>query len=342
MTTGLAITRRHYSNPQRSPLFTAILQRTEALIRASIRPKDDTSFFIWGGLAAELLLRDVGVECSRFTLHDVEMCFTRNDRLFNAPFLATSLDHQFLHDPDIALRIGGLPITDPKQGISIEQFQDTRTRLADGDLFLNNVALVRTQPNRQWEFIIPEVLAIELERGLHSVEMKDTSSLVGSQKIGRRIYRNISKALRLNIAAGLEISSKLEFETMSLATKFRNEWVDTSDNQLPSNLVPDYAAISRSACGIATRHSACVWLYSKTFSEVAMRTVGLHVSGKPTKEEFQSFALGSTEGAPITSQPLMIALAEHLNISREESLDLATNVLPYAFSNYLKYSHFSS
>ena len=334
---GTVTRRRIFAQPQRSAIFAAISRRTEALVADSFHPKEDASFLLWGGLAAELLLGDVGIECMHFSLHDVEISLTKGGRLFSAPILTTALENQFLQDPEIALQIGGLPITAPKQGMSIVQFQDTRIRLMDGDLLLNNVALARSTSSSHWEFIVPEALAIELDQGLHMVEMKDTSDLVGSQKIGRRIYRNISKALRFQLAAKLEISDNLEFENMQLATKYLDCWKDTNDSQLHPRSLPDYNAIVQATCSANSRQEASEWLYSKTFCEVAMRTFGLQITDKPTLEDFQGIILGSKDHAPIASQSLMISLATRLEISREKSINLANNALPYAHLNYIKY-----
>jgi hypothetical protein len=296
------------------------------------------TFFIWGGVAAELFLMDTGNLKKRLSWHDIEICFMKQGLLHTAPSAVGSIEKILLRDPELQLRVGGTRITDPKAGMSFSDFQSTRINLSDGDLFLNNLALTYIRDSGNWEFSVPIPLAISVDNDLRSIEMKSFADLTNLARLARRIRRNISKAIRFEVVSAFQCSDKYCQDTGSLVSTFsavlhRRSILNVSQESSHFDTMQWLAENQ-----LETETAAERWLFETTCSEVAMRTARLFLKHIASYNDFREFSLCTKSFFSILNHPLIVDLAVKLEIDSNSAFLIFEKYLPTAYRNYLSYT----
>jgi hypothetical protein len=301
---------------------------------------EDISFFIWGGVAAELFLFNAGKLKKRLSRHDIEICLTKNGVLLADTTVVRAIEKILLNEPKLQLRTGGTRITDSKAGMTFLEFQSTRINLSDGDLFLNNIALLYSKDTKTWEFSIPTPLEIGIENKILQIDMKPYIELTEAPRIARRVVRNISKAIRFELASELKSSEKFHENMHSLVVSFFSSlYKYISVNQSVSNSnsndsTPKWLAEN----GIESEISAKHWLFDAACSEIAMRTIGLYMEGIVEYERFQEFVLYGDSTFTLLHHPLTKELAKAVGLNEESAFSKLKSSLPAAYLKYRTYA----
>ena len=321
---------------QQSALFVAIENQVNYFLLDSSVP-NSVSVFIWGGVAAEILLQTLGRKTIRWSKHDVELCLTNDGLLFDSPSLLLDLEARVLNDPMLRLHIGGTSITSPKAGTSLADFQTIRVNLPDGDLLLNNVVLAHLRERETWCFLIPEPLAIALENRHYRIDMKSSASLSGVDRQARRLARNASKAIRLEIGSALEIESQFIAEMTELARRFRDTVeACTSSKHLHSREIAD-ARQWLEGRQLHTPNAASAWLFCSICSDTLMRLAAALIEQKLDYEQFKTFAAIGHGPFVLLKHHLILELAGALSLNTAEVAELVVSSLQSAYSNYCAY-----
>ena len=250
------------------------------------------SYVIWGGVAANLLLVLTGRTKVHYSLHDVELFLVRDGRIYQHNGLSDVLKQNFSSNDNFLIEVGGQSIVKNKEGVTVEEFQKDRIYRNDGDLHLNNVILIVD--------CIKEKVFVEaitgtchaLLTGANALDMKDASDIRYAHRLARRIYRNISKAIRFEHVAGLTLSAaakeRLERLLGAYSTKldefFRGEVTAPEERELTEK----WAANAK----IVSVEGGKKWLYLTTLSETAKRLAGLHGLSSLDKFGFWRFLFG--------------------------------------------------
>lgn len=255
------------------------------------------SYVIWGGVAANLLLALTGRTKVHYSLHDVELFLVRDGGIYQPDELSDVLKENLSSSDNFLLGVGGQSIVRNKQGVTVEEFQRERIYLNDGDLCLNNVILIVDciQGKVFVEAITGTCQALLI--GANTIEMKDASDIRYIHQLARRIYRNISKAIRFEHVAGLTLSAaakeSVERLLVAYSTKldefFRGEVTTLEEGELMKKWIANAKIVSV--------ESGKKWLYLTTLSETAKRLAGLHGLSSLDKFGFSRFLFGEERSA---------------------------------------------
>lgn len=257
------------------------------------------SYVIWGGVAANLLLALTGRTKIHYSLHDVELFLVRDGSVYQHSGLNDVLKENFSSRDNFLLEVGGQSIVKNKEGVTVEEFQKERIYLNDGDLHLNNVILIVDCIKRKAFIEAITGTCHTLLTGANTLDMKDASDIRYVHRLARRIYRNISKAIRFEHVAGLTLSASakecLERLIVAYSTKldefFRSEITTIEERELTEK----WAANTK----IVSVESGKKWLYLTTLSETAKRLAGLHGLSSLDQFGFWRFLFGE-EGRATT------------------------------------------
>lgn len=174
---------------ERMPFFGAINGFMEEFFIANKVTDRQISYAIWGGVAANLLLNIIDRSKTHYSLHDIEMFFVRRGRIYQPEHLVGILKQSISTNNHFLLEVGGQFIAKIKQGVSIEDFQNERINLRDGDLYLNGVILIIDRINGKVVVDLPSGMIQELISGGDKLDMKDSSNLRHIDRLARRVYR---------------------------------------------------------------------------------------------------------------------------------------------------------
>lgn len=180
------------------------------------------SYIVWGGVAANLVLQTQGLCQTHHSVHDVEMMLVGGDgRILFSNGLVLHLNSFLANDVGLPLVVGGVPTWQKYSGKPATSFSLTRAQLRDGDLDINRLALIVEGDGRIVMVEDPSGFLRTLVRGDKTVSMMDASDLRSVEQLARRVYRTISKVIRLEIAAGLALSDSSRNLLSQLVRRFR-------------------------------------------------------------------------------------------------------------------------
>ena len=247
------------------------------------------SYVIWGGVAANLMLLLIDRSKIHYSLHDIELYFVREDKIYQPDDLIYSLHEELLSNDKFLLEVGGQPIVKIREGFSVQRFQKDRVMLNDGDLLLNSVILIIDRTREKIYVEAPAGTFQALLAGENALEMKDTSDLRSIDRIARRIYRNISKSIRFEIVAGLTLSVKSQGRLKGLIDSYTKKLDDYFNGSHMSLEEKETTKEWIESADIASVQSGMRWLYLVSLSETAKRLAGINGVSSLNQIEFVKF-----------------------------------------------------
>lgn len=295
-----------------------------------------TSYAIWGGAAANILLMLVRRTRTHFCFHDIEVFATASSNILLDDDLLNAIESRLLHEYKAPLVLGGRSIVEDKCGMPVSTFQDQRISMADGDLFLNNVLLSVNARSTSASLYVPVEVFGPLSRGESSLLMKDASSLQDLHRITRRICRTIGKAIRFDRVAGL-------FPTNN-GLSFISSLIDTYEVLLLAALQKDHKDPRAKLSGTedwlneaANLETGRILLCKRVLSESAKRLAGLYGIACNDLTRFERIFVGGITGCDsLLKHPLITLLIDRI----VDRASLAALVGPQAMERY--YSDFSA
>lgn len=274
------------------PFFDAIDRFMEEFFNGNNRTDSQLSYVIWGGVAANLLLVLTGRTKAYYSIHDVELFLVRDGSIYYHNGYSDILKENLLSNDNFLLELGGQFIIKNKNGVTVEEFQKERIYLNDGDLHLNNVILIVDCNNGKVFFEAIAGTCNALLAGANTLEMKNAADLIYAPRLGRRIYRNISKAIRFEHVAGLTFSKSAKDRLEKLINTYLMKLEEYFSGEV---LTPEERDITKEwtlSSNIFSVESGVKWLYLTTLSETAKRLAGLHGLNSLDKQRFERFIFG--------------------------------------------------
>lgn len=255
------------------------------------------SYVIWGGVATNLMLEIIGRTRFHYSLHDVELFLVRDGNIYQPESLIDVLTEDLSSDDHFLLEVGGQAIAKVREGLSVENFQTARIHLNDGDLYLNNVILIADRVKDTVFVEAPAGIFQALVAGADTLEVKDASNLRHIDRLARRIYRNISKAIRFEQVAGLTLSAAakeslerlLDSYSNKLDEYFRGTVMPLEEMEITDKWIANAKIVSV--------ESGKRWIYLMALSETAKRLAGLQGLSSLDQVGFCSFLLGEKPSA---------------------------------------------
>lgn len=324
---------------KRIPFFCAFDKFMGEFFARNAQTYPKLSYVIWGGVAANLLLAVTGRTKVHYSLHDVELFLVRDGRVYQPDGLSDILNWDLSSNDSFLLEVGGQSIVRNKEGMTVDEFQRERIYLNDGDLYLNNVILIIDCVNEKIFFGAITGTCQALVAGRNTIEIKDASDIRYVPQIARRIYRNVSKAIRFEYVAGLTLSvaakESVEGLLVDYSTKldefFRGEVTKPEERELTKKWI----AIAK----IVSVESGMKWLYLVTLSETAKRLAGLHGLSSLDKLGFSRFLFDEECGATTLVMHPLIELVRSC-VGDSEWLSHADDRSCIAESCYLDFSKY--
>jgi len=297
------------------------------------------SYVIWGGVAANLMLAVIGRSGIHYSFHDVELFLVRDEKIYQPEGLTDALKEDFSSNDHFLLEVGGQSIVKIMEGVSVENFQKDRVLLNDGDLYLNNVILIVDRINEKVFVEAPAGTFQALLVGENTLEMKDMSDIRYIDRIARRIYRNISKAIRFEKVAGLMLSA----ETKGRLEKLLNSYSKKLDEYFSGSIMlleereitEEWIANAK----IANVESGNRWIFLMTLSETAKRLAGLQGISSLDQVGFIRFLLGEESRATtLFDHPLIQLVQKGLTDPIQSSgFDVRLDIAKRCYSDFSKY-----
>lgn len=249
------------------------------------------TYIIWGGVASNILLQLTGKTNLYYSLHDIELFLAKDGFIHNHGDILEKLNNELKLNNEFLLEIGGLPIIKNKVGMSLNEYQKRRIYLKNGDLCLNDVIMIVDCIKGKVIIETATGTCHALLAGINTIETKDPSEIKHINRISRRIYRTISKAIRYEYVAGLTLSSESRKCINNLLAEYIKKLDEFFINE-PSELDEIESTkqwISNEK--IISTESGKRWLYLTTLSETAKRLAGLQYLSSLNRTEFLKFLL---------------------------------------------------
>ena len=266
------------------PLLESVLKQSSTVLG---NQSDEAGICIWGGAAANALLMISGKTRRNYTHHDIEFFDTSAGCLAANKNALLSIQNGLRQDR-IFLDLGGLSIATERRGQSVTSFQAQRIALEDGDLELNNVLIEWTIGSALVKFSAPEGTAANLRSAAPTISAKPSTELKRSDRIARRLYRNISKAVRLELSCNTTIDDNLIDHTEDLIVRY----IDSLSLESDGNRTPEWLM----AEGVFSQQDAISWLCTRVLSELLKRTIRLIDSGSEISEGIYLRAMSGESG----------------------------------------------
>lgn len=236
---------------------------------------DQISYVIWGGVAANLMLNAIGRTDKCYSYHDIELFLIKNENIYLPNELIEKLKKSISSNGHFLLDLGGIPIVQNFNGMNVNDFQKQRVSRKDGDLILNNVILSINRVKQQVIMKAPKGTFLNIISGDNSIKMKNASDLQDIHQISRRIYRNISKSIRLEEAANLVVYE----ETMHSLERLIKDYILKLDyffnNSISQSEDKKFIKKWILLKNIENIEIGEKWLYKITLSETSKRLAGL-------------------------------------------------------------------
>ena len=271
------------------PFFRAFDDFMEQFFEVQEVSDRSISYVIWGGVAANLLLGITSKAHLYYSLHDIELFLTKNGRIYLPDPLTESLRAALMSDERFGLAMGGLLIARQWEGAMVEEFQRRRVGLKDGDLMLNNVILIRNRIDDLVVFESPNGTIPRLLSGDDRLEMKDASDLRSIDRVARRVYRSISKAIRFQCVAGMCLSMSAEAALRDLFYSYEAMLRHSVDPLAPPSEHRS-AILEWTRCEhIPDVAAGMKWLYLESVAETTMRVAGLYSVSSRDRDALAGF-----------------------------------------------------
>ena len=299
------------------PFFRVLHAAVDKVLDEQSAAHGRLSYVIWGGVATNLALYLTGRCRVHYSFHDVELLLTRGGRIYHSESLVGALRLILLAEKGLSLDVGGLSVARMKQGTLIEDFQRDRSLLRDGDLLLNNIVLMVGRDNGELALEGPVGTLRALVLGDAELAMRDASGLRSVDRISRRVYRTVSKAIRFEHVAGLSLSESSRGALTSLVDAFTRhlEALFQHPGQANQEWVAAHAWLQ--GAQIQSVEGGGQWLFEKVVSETAMRLAGLQGLSVLDKAAFEAFVLGAGSGLDGVCDHPLVQLVGRLRRSPE-------------------------
>lgn len=283
---------------QRLPFFCALHEHMMDFFKRNQVVHGEMSYMVWGGLAANWVLCTTGRCGIHYAFHDIELLFTKAGKIYRSDDLVEALRLEFMSDGSFLLDVDGEFIGTMKDGMSIEDFQRERLGLRDGDLWLNNLIVIVDCANGKVYAEAPAGTFQALFSGISKLEMKDGSDLRYIDRLARRIFRTVGKAIRFEEVAGLSLSDDsqdfLKRLLVSYAQKLEAHFAGLAMPEDEQTITATWIA----GAGVGCPQTGKRWLYERVVSETAKRMAGLRGLSSLDREGFLIFVLGENPGGP--------------------------------------------
>ena len=318
------------------PFAATIHSKVWPFIERHFGNSSEISYFLWGGAATEALLPILGYTTRHYSIHDIEICFTKSGRLFHSPHAIAQLNSIFVTANDLRTKIGGTSITSSRAGITFEEFQKTRILLEDGDLLLNNVALLYCPDEDAWGVSMPSALLTLANKTMNGINIKSWGGLITPDRVARRLCRNISKAIRFELATRLRTTDLFVLESGAMARRFC-ELVDLAKSNITNKNSHQRASIEGGIEPIASAaHLDAEWLYASVFSETVKRSLPLLSDKRLSREDFIA-RIGRNDFRSLILHPAFVELGSSIGIGKELACEILTANTDNAYMSYLEY-----
>jgi hypothetical protein len=276
-----------------------------ALTDALSSAHDDStawSYVLWGGFAANVALMLLHGTRQFFSLHDIEVFAARAGHIVHDAPLVEHMRRAILRTQAAPLAIGGQPLAAAMAGRAVSLWQRERVLRRDGDLEWSNVIIHFTLGATTVDVEAPRDVIAALCQGSEVIRMKPTDEVRTIDRVARRIYRNISKAIRL--------------ERVSALT------VDKNTSQAMEQLVDMYARLLKRAGGTDGLAGWCRtndiegtvtgmrWLYRRVVTETVMRLAGLYGVSSEDRKGFEALLTQDATGIAWVQEHQLVKLVQ--------------------------------
>lgn len=162
---------------------------------------DIEAVLLWGGCAANVALQWQRKTRTFFGVHDVEMFIIVDGRIVGSRS-ALSCKEPSISLGRVTLPVGGLQLSETKSSMSPLEFQRERIGLRDGDLYLNNIAVLINPSEERLSFLVPSAIEPAIFGSSECDQIKPFDLPEDRSLALRRLSRNVSKLLRFSVLAG--------------------------------------------------------------------------------------------------------------------------------------------
>lgn len=292
-------------------------------------------YVIWGGVAVNLLLCLTRRCQIHYAFHDVELLLIKNDKIFESEYITGLLRSKLMSK--IMLDIGGVAIARIHNGETVNSFGCVRAGLLDGDLLLNHVILIVNNQEQRVIIEAPSGTVSALLCGESDLEMHDASGLKTIDRVARRLYRTISKAIRFERVCGLSLSRK-SLAALSRMIDFYIAGLQGFFEGGRNVSKQECAQVENFFNGIKIKSTTDghKWLFERVVSETAMRLAGIYGLSSLDRTSFVRLVLGGvSSGASVFEHPLIRLLGKGLGVqpSITDRSEIAGRIYE-AFRNY--------
>lgn len=314
------------------PFFNAFNEYIEVFFTSAGVDKQ-ISYAIWGGTAANLILNFIGRCKIHYSIHDIELFLVKKEKIYYSEVLMNRLGKKIGENKNLLLEIGGQSLIKSKKGMPVDSFQKTRIRLNDGDLYINNLLLIIDRSRGKVLINAPIGIIQNLIAGGNKLDMKSCAELLHTERVARRIYRTISKAIRYEQAAGLSLTKLAQKQIQMLIDIYSKELVE----YFSSKALPTEGWFYNN--NIYDVESGYRWLYLTVLSETAKRTACLNGINSFDKTKFISFLTKKSfiKNNRLIDQPLIELLVKRLNVIDWNTATLTEKDIEKCYMNFLNY-----